>query len=131
MVVVLVYNGSCLLLLKQEKKNGVKSTMSFFNSNFFCRDCYWWYGRKHIAVLTRSLSHKILLMWKITEPSCVVTNETNFHLVFLRFLVHIHMDGREAVNRFRRCAWLCKKYNLYIISIDCFPILFFFYFWQK
>lgn len=31
-------------------------------------------------------------------------DKTNSHLVFLRFLVHIHMEGREAVNRFRRCA---------------------------
>lgn len=29
MVVALGYNGSCLLLLKKEKKNGVKSTVIF------------------------------------------------------------------------------------------------------
>lgn len=110
---------------EREKKWSEINCDFLFNASFSCRGCHWWYGRKHIAVLTRSLSHKILLMWKMTEPSCVVTNKADFHLVFFRFLVQIHMDGREAVNKFRRFAWLCKKYNLYIISIDCFLILFF------
>lgn len=97
----------------------------FFNASFsYLEDCYWWYGRKHIAILTRSLSHKILLMWKMTEPSCMVTNKVNSHLVFLRFLVQNHTDGRKAEKKFKRCAWLCKKHNSCTISSDSYNFIF-------
>lgn len=53
------YNRSCLLLLKYERKMEGNQPWFFLNASFsYLEDCYWWYGTKHIAILTRSLSHK-------------------------------------------------------------------------
>lgn len=37
-------------------------------------------------------------MWKMTEPSYVVINKANSHLVFLKFFDQIHTAGKLRTN---------------------------------
>lgn len=67
-------------------------------------------------------------MWKMTEPSYVVTNKANSHLVFLKFFDQIHIAGKLRTNSGNAHDDSVKKkhtHNSYIFRIDYLLILLF------